>query len=84
MTRKERIQFIRELQRIDPVAASFMDAALDLTVGEFRVLSEAMRRAMVLWQYQPGRTMEEAGIDIHALTREVEAERRRRNMKIVE
>ena len=84
MTRKERIQFIRELQRIDPVAASFMDAALDLTVGEFRVLSEAMRRAMVLWQYQPGRTMEEAGIDIHALTREVEAERRRRNMIIVE
>jgi len=57
---------------------------LDMTVGELRVFNETLRRALVLWQYQPGRTMEEAGIDILALWREVEAERRRRNMKIVE
>jgi hypothetical protein len=83
MTRKERIRLIRELEKIDPEMAPFADAMLDLTVGELQVLNEAMGRALVLWQYQPGRTLNEAGIDIRALCREVEAERRRRNMKIV-
>ena len=84
MTRKERIRLIRELQKTHPEIAPVLDSMLDMTVGELRVFNETLRTALVLWQYQPGRTMEEAGIDIHALWREVEAERRRRNMKIVE